>query len=71
MAGDITFIIECAGTLESKLVPNMQLESIFHEGAQWLSRRGVDLRCWFETHRSHCIVSLSKTLNPPLSTGSI
>ena len=29
--------------------------------------RALDLgskSCWFETHRSHCVVSLSKTLYP-------
>ena len=26
---------------------------------------------WFEKHRMHCVVSLSKTLYPQLSTGSI
>ena len=25
---------------------------------------------WFDTHRSHCVVSLSKTLYPLLNTGS-
>ena len=36
----------------------------FHQGAQWLSGRVLDLRprsCWFEPHWRHCIVSLSKT----------
>ena len=43
-------------------------------GAQWISGRVLDSRlrgCWFEPHLRHCIVSLSKTLYPLLSTGSI
>ena len=38
-------------------------------GAQWLSGRVLDLRlkgCGFEPHRRHCVVSLSKTINPSL-----
>ena len=38
-------------------------------GAQWLSGRVLDLRpkgCRFEPHRRHCIVSLSKNINPSL-----
>ena len=38
-----------------------------------LSVRVVDSRsrgCWFEPHRRHCIVSLSKTLYLLLSTGA-
>ena len=34
------------------------------EGAQWLSGRVLDSRpkgCWFEPHRCHCVVSLSRT----------
>ena len=36
---------------------------------QWLSGRVLDLRprvCGFEPHRRHCIVSLSKNINPSL-----
>ena len=36
-------------------------------GAQWLSGRVLDVISrgrWFETHRRHCVVSLSKTLCP-------
>ena len=41
------------------------------KGAQWLSGRVLDSRGWgLEPSRRHCIVSLSKTLYPPLSTGS-
>ena len=42
-------------------------------GAQWLSGRVLDLGwrgSWFKAHQRHCVVSLSKTLNPGLSTGS-
>ena len=37
--------------------------------AQWLSGRVLDLRprgCRFEPHRCHCVVSLSKNINPSL-----
>ena len=38
-------------------------------GAQWFSGRMLDSRprgCGFEPHRRHCIVSLSKNINPSL-----
>ena len=38
-------------------------------GAQWLSGRVLDLRPkgrGFEPHRHHCVVSLSKNINPSL-----
>ena len=38
-------------------------------GAQWLSGRALDSRTrgrGFEPHRRHCIVSLSKNINPSL-----
>ena len=38
-------------------------------GAQWLSGRVLDSRprgCEFEPHRRHCVVSLSKNINPSL-----
>ena len=38
-------------------------------GAQWLSGRVLDSRPrgrGFEPHRGHCIVSLSKNINPSL-----
>ena len=38
-------------------------------GAQWLSGRVLDLRPkgrGFEPHRRHCVVSLSKNINPRL-----
>ena len=41
-------------------------------GVPWLSIRVLDPRlrgCRFEPHKSHCIVSLSKTHYPLLSTG--
>ena len=37
------------------------------EGAQWLSVRVLDSRPegrGFEPHRRHCVVSLSKNINP-------
>ena len=39
------------------------------EGAQWLSGRVLDSRPkgrGFEPHRRHCVVSLSKNVNPSL-----
>ena len=39
------------------------------EGAQWLSGRVLDSRPrgrGFEPHRHHCVVSLSKKINPSL-----
>ena len=39
------------------------------EGAQWLSGRVLDSRPKgrrFEPHRRHCVVSLSKNINPSL-----
>ena len=41
----------------------------FLEGAQWLSGRVLDSRPkgrGFEPHRHHCVVSLSKNINPSL-----
>ena len=43
-------------------------------GAQWLTGRELDLRlrvCGFEPHLRHCVLSLSKTHESLLSTGSI
>ena len=45
------------------------LRSIRLGGAQWLSGRVLDSRPrgrGFEPHRSHCVVSLSKNINPSL-----
>ena len=39
------------------------------EGAQWLSDRVLDSRprgCGFKPYRHHCVVSLSKNINPSL-----
>ena len=39
------------------------------KGAQWLSGRALDSRPkgrGFEPHRRHCVVSLSKNINPSL-----
>ena len=41
----------------------------YYMGAQWLSGRGLDSRPKgrrFESHRRHCVVSLSKNINPSL-----
>ena len=45
------------------------LDYYFSSGAQWLSGRVLDSRPkgrGFEPHRRHCIVSLSKNINPSL-----
>ena len=45
------------------------LNYLFHMGAQWLSGRVLDSRpkgSGFEPHRRHCVVSLSKNINPSL-----
>ena len=42
---------------------------MLQEGAQWLSGRVLDSRPkgrGFETHWRHCVVSLSKNMNPSL-----
>ena len=42
---------------------------VCREGAQWLSGRALDSRLkgrGFEPHRRHCVVSLSKNINPSL-----
>ena len=42
---------------------------MYYEGAQWLSGRVLDSRPKgrrFEPHRRHCVVSLSKNINPSL-----
>ena len=46
-----------------------QKEKDQSQGAQWLSGRVLDLRPMgrgFEPHRHHCVVSLSKNINPSL-----
>ena len=43
--------------------------TIINEGAQWLSGRTLDSRLkgrGFEPHQRHCVVSLSKNINPSL-----
>ena len=43
--------------------------TFMYMGAQWLSGRVLDSRPkgrGFEPHRSHCVVSLSKNINPSL-----
>ena len=46
-----------------------ELRRMFRVGAQWLSGRVLDSRPrgrGFEPHRRHCVVSLSKNINPSL-----
>ena len=57
------------GYVLSPLLSIILLEVLSREGAQWLSGRVLDSRPkgrWFEPHRRHCIVSLSKNINPSL-----
>ena len=45
------------------------VEHFVSKGAEWLSDRALDLRpkgCGFESHQGHCVVSLSKNINPSL-----
>ena len=44
-------------------------KDVILKGAQWLSGRVLDSRPWgfrFESHLGHCVVSLSKNINPSL-----
>ena len=47
----------------------MCISDHWNKGAQWLSGRVLDSRPkgrGFEPHRRHCVVSLSKNINPSL-----
>ena len=47
----------------------MPFKDISYLGGHWLSGRVLDLRlrgCGLKLHRRHCIVSLSKNINPSL-----
>ena len=53
----------CADSSESLLLINEKV------GTQWFSGRALDSRpkgSGFEPHRRHCVVSLSKSINPSL-----
>ena len=48
---------------------HMQVVHTQFLGVQWLSGRVLDWRprgCGFQPHRRHCVVSLSKNINPSL-----
>ena len=48
-------------------------QNLINAGVKWLSGRVLDSRskgCGFKPHLRHCVVSLTKTLYPLLSTGS-
>ena len=69
---DIKILIRCEPCI---LFISLQIGSLFKlvMGAQWLSGRVLDTRlrgCSFEPHRCHCVMSLSKTHESLLSTGS-
>ena len=56
------FIIKYSVDIANNVNPDL--------GAQWLSGRVLDFRlrgCRFEPHRLHCVVSLSKNINPSLA----
>ena len=68
---------ECLISSRSALFAHTKIVSMtrtYHKvnhklGAQWLSGRVLDSRpkgCGFEPHRRHCVVSLSKNINPSL-----
>ena len=51
----------------------VDLQIVYEERSSFMYGRVVDLRSrdlWFKTHQRHCVVPLSKTLYPQLSTGS-
>ena len=51
------------------LIQSLIVMSYIVQGAQWLSGRVLDSRpkgLGFEPHRRHCVVSLSKNINPSL-----
>ena len=56
------------GVLDSYFI-NRYIIIKYRSGAQWLGGRVLDLRprgCGFEPYRRHCIVSLSKNIDPSL-----
>ena len=60
-------------SLKKKSADDNKSIKIHTQGGQWLSGRVLDLTsrgCGLEPHLRHCIVSLSKTLHPLLSTDS-
>ena len=53
----------------SCVLAHERVASFYNSGAQWLSGRVLDSRPRgrrFEPHRRHCVVSLSKNINPSL-----
>ena len=57
------------GTPSSQDAFTHQITNSYLKGAQWLSGRVLDSRPrgrGFEPHRRHCVVSLSKNINPSL-----
>ena len=59
--------------MRCSILPHLGLHWLSHVstifGVQWLSGRVLDLRprgSGFEPHRHHCVVSLSKNINPSL-----
>ena len=63
-----TILWPCLGTIGEWVLVAYFLSCLF-QGAQWLSGRVLDSRPkgrGFEPHRRHCVVSLSKNINPSL-----
>ena len=69
----VSSAIECKSLSQGLILANSvdpdQAAPKGAEGAQWLSGRVLDSRPkgrGFEPHRGHCVVSLSKNINPSL-----
>ena len=63
------FYFLIGGFLHVTMTLTTLLTYILIMGEQWLSGRVLDSRprgCGFEPHRRHCVVSLSKNINPSL-----
>ena len=62
----LTSYVKLNETMAIKKVSKVKVDL---QGAQWLSGRVLDSRprgCGFEPHRYHCVVSLSKNIDPSL-----
>ena len=73
LAINLTLVL---GAQQKRLIEALIIYVLFiftKRGNRWLSGRVLDMRlrgCGFEPHRRHCLVSMTKTLYPMLSTGS-
>ena len=67
MQGPMYFCLTFRGHAMAQ--PERRKSYVHQRGAQWLSGRVLDSRpkgCGFEPDRRHCVVSLSKYINPSL-----